>query len=341
MPSTISIRPNRITITPRREPQTAYSLYDKAIEKYRKSKTVEQYTENFKAEKNAFKISRATKKKIFDSINFLYALSKPKTIEMQNGKKIYNHRATFLTLTLPSTQKHTDVFLKKECLNQLLVELRKHYNFQNYVWKAELQKNENIHFHIVTDVYLDFQAVRRRWNRILNKYDYVKNYQEKMQKLSLSEYHAMRNKSGEIDFKSSAHAFASGCASNWSNPNSIDIRSAHSSKDLGAYLAKYIAKDLEEEEMDEQTTARGKAFGRIWSRSQSLCLFDSLGSAVAEEWQEVLQFCKNATQTVKTVIGDYYKAYYFNLDNLPKFISKQIYSFFYGMAQFRGYPLLC
>ena len=93
------------------------------------------------------------------------------------------------------------------------------------------------------------------------------------------------------------------------------------------------------DKIDEATLTRGKSFGRIWSRSSSLCLFDKLGSVCSDEWQDVLHYMSKGFKEVTTIIGDYFKAHYFNLDNLPNEISIPIYHFFLGMAKFRGYPL--
>src|SRR5690625_6501081 len=84
---------------------------------------------------------------------------------------------------------HNDKEIKELSLNQLLVELRKHYDMQNYMWKAELQANKNIHFHIVTVAFVQFHALQRRWNRILSNLGYIASFQIRMLSMDLKTYY--------------------------------------------------------------------------------------------------------------------------------------------------------
>lgn len=87
------------------------------------------------------------------------------------------HLCTFLTLTLPAEQQHTDKELTYFCLHPFLAYCKKYFKVRYFVWKKELQKNGNLHYHLVTDRYIDALALRRAWNRVINrgKIDGVKN----------------------------------------------------------------------------------------------------------------------------------------------------------------------
>lgn len=98
------------------------------------------------------------------------------------------HLCTFVTLTLPSEQRHTDRQLCKYVLNPFLVYGRKYWKFKYYCWKKELQSNGNIHFHLVFDRTVPWQSIRREWNHLLNQgkvkgckvpFDYVQRYHDK------------------------------------------------------------------------------------------------------------------------------------------------------------------
>lgn len=108
--------------------------------------------------------------------------------EARSKKHNPNYMCTFLTLTLPAEQTHTDDEIVRHCLNPFLVYARKYFNVKYYIWKKELQQNGNIHFHLVTDKFIDHQALRRAWNRVINKghvtgvknpFDYVDRYTAK------------------------------------------------------------------------------------------------------------------------------------------------------------------
>jgi len=121
-------------------------------------------------------------------------------------------KVNFLTLTLSSPQIHTDNEIKEKLLQPFLDSLRKTWNCKHYLWRAESQKNGNIHFHIVTDVYIPKWKLRSRWNGIQNTLGYVDRWvsTKKMKQ-----------------------------------PPSTEVKSVKNIRKLGAYLAKYCAKNPE------------------------------------------------------------------------------------------------
>lgn len=102
------------------------------------------------------------------------------------------HLCTFVTLTLQSQQEHTDTEITQYLINPFLAYARKYFGVRYYIWKKELQKNGNLHFHFVCDRYIDHEYLRRTWNRICNRgavsgvktpFRYVDNYTANMLKL--------------------------------------------------------------------------------------------------------------------------------------------------------------
>jgi hypothetical protein len=81
----------------------------------------------------------------------------------------------FVTLTLPIKQNHTDKVFRK-MLVRFIENLTKTYKVKHYIWKAEPQKNGNIHFHLLIDRWIPKEAIQSLWNRQLNTYDYIDNY---------------------------------------------------------------------------------------------------------------------------------------------------------------------
>src|SRR5690606_27662078 len=141
-----------------------------------------------KVKKKSINLSKASKRKIKDTFSLLYHLAKPRTVKISNKKYIYNFRLSFVTLTLPSQQKHTDVEIKKICLNNFLNVMRQKFGLKNYIWISEIQENGNLHFHMVFDMYIHHKAIRYYWNRSLELLGYVSEYSNKMKSLSLKEY---------------------------------------------------------------------------------------------------------------------------------------------------------
>ena len=121
-----------------------------------------------------------------------------------NGKKRGDLFCTFVTLTLPSKQIHSDKLINK-CLSRFLENLQQSNKIKNYIWRAESQSNGNIHYHILCDKSIDKDYIRERWNSQVNKLGYVDR--------SVSD-----------------------------NPNSTDIHGLSKVKNVVSYIQKYVTK---------------------------------------------------------------------------------------------------
>lgn len=151
-------------------------------------------------------MSSAQEKKVRKAIECLVSmvkLSKDKTLK-NKGKQYL----TFVTLTLPSKQVHTDTEIRK-LLTRYLENLQKTYDVEHYIWKAEPQTNGNIHFHIIVDRYVHWQTHRYLWNKQLDKLGYLDAYCKK---------HGNRN------------------------PNSTDVHKLQGVNSTTNYLLKYMTK---------------------------------------------------------------------------------------------------
>lgn len=151
-------------------------------------------------------LSSKARRRLVNSCQWLYLLNHRANI---NNDK--HNRLVFITLTLPSKQIHSDLEIKKKCLNQFLVEICKTKGVEMYVWRAEKQENGNIHFHLIVDRYIDKTYLQNTWNRIVNKLSYVDR-----------------------------------CSTD--NPPSTNVQAVKSVKMLTNYLSKYVAKEVNEKE---------------------------------------------------------------------------------------------
>lgn len=139
---------------------------------------------------------------------------------------------TFCTLTLPAKQMHTDGQLHK-MLNYFITESWQGYGgkrFSYYFWRAERQKNGNIHYHVVFDAFIDWQHIQAKWNKILDRYGYIEAYNK-------------NNPGGS------------------GTPNSTDIHALKKIDDVASYVIKYCTKESEEKQ---------KINGRVWGCSKEL-----------------------------------------------------------------------
>lgn len=84
-----------------------------------------------------------------------------------------------ITLTLPAKQTESDNVVKRRYLNVWLQNLERVHKGINWLWVAECQHNGNIHFHIVVDRYVQFEWIKRSWNRVMSNGDYIDRYKAK------------------------------------------------------------------------------------------------------------------------------------------------------------------
>jgi len=108
-------------------------------------------------------MSKKARKRIRNAINWLTVLSSKRNAKISQDRYIYNFQISFVTLTLPSKQMHSHQEIKSQCLNRFLTEMRRKFGVQNYVWKLELQKNGNAHFHLTFDKFVHYRAIRYYW----------------------------------------------------------------------------------------------------------------------------------------------------------------------------------
>jgi hypothetical protein len=157
-------------------------------------------------------ITPGSAKNMRRAIENMVAASMPKTaVNFSTGKE-FKFKVNFITLTLPCKQgTHTDQTVKKTCLDNWLKSARQRFKLRSYVWRAERQLNGNVHFHIVTDCYIHYEALRDSWNARLNHLGYIDEF-----------------------FKKHGHR----------TPNSTDVHAVSKIRNLASYMVKYMTKGV-------------------------------------------------------------------------------------------------
>lgn len=97
----------------------------------------------------------------------------------REGEIVNTRKMVFLTLTLSTSQFHSDQEIKLKILKPFFRILRDSYSVRNYVWKAESQENGNIHFHCIIDRFLDKFKVQQIWNKCQNALGYIDEFEKK------------------------------------------------------------------------------------------------------------------------------------------------------------------
>lgn len=270
---------------------------------------------NLQKEKTTWELSGQTKRKLSHSFALLNHLSPSRTIWAASKKPIYNFKTSFVTLTLPALQMHADTEIKGRCLNNFFNVMREKFGLKNYVWKAELQKNENIHFHIVWDLYIHHNAVRYYWNQSLELLGYVSEYQQRFQNMTLKNYAAHRRQPVSQCIK----AYRAGVSTRWLSPPTEQVVAVRNALTLAKYLNKYILKPPSAD--DTQGINRLQLFGRVWGRSQSLSKIVFSNSYDAESLLGYLATLGKKGQNMTMYVHEYCTVYYFNFRTAtPQFL---------------------
>lgn len=199
-------------------------------------------------------INQSSASKLRFAINLLLAISPWQQVINHITMRYQKFKVNFITLTLPSMQLDiTDRQIKKECLEPMLRYLRLSYGMTSYVWRAELQKNDNLHFHITTNVYIPYEKIRDKWNQYLSKFHFIEAFQKKF-----------------------GHSV----------PNSTDVHSVYSIRNLAAYLVKYMTKPKHQQRPID---------GKVWDCSKNLKLKD----------RATIEIDGNLFYQIKNLIGQF------------------------------------
>lgn len=326
----ISSKPNKIVLF------NEVSYYGK-IYKKPDDRVLSQEKKTVERKFHGFKISAAAQKNLVDKVHWLYNLAKSRYVKTYNGKEIFNFKINFVTLTLPSTQVHPTSQITNECFNQFLTEIRQRTKLENYVWRLEFQQNGNVHYHIISDTYLDYFFVQKIWNRIINKLGYVDAFQKKMQGLTLNSYFSKYG-AGNLDlFPNFAKRYAKGVSEKWSNPPSVDVKNCTSEKHIGSYISKYFSKSKDNNPVQNSLDNEENSFGlRLWFCSRSLSKLKGI-----VDYVEAMDFrpdvLVNFAVGCRTFYHRYATVFYINLNKMSNYVKGLLYPYFRNYASSLGY----
>lgn len=177
------------------------------------------------------------KKKLRIAIEILVAIALPKKAFNPTTNREFTFRINFITLTLPAQQgTRTDKEIKSKVLDPWIKKARRRFNLKNYVWRAERQKNGNIHFHITSDCYIPYDQLRDTWNDNLEALGFITEFEKK-----------------------NGHR----------HPNSTDVHATRSIKNLAAYLVKYTCKGHDTPELYRAQPPWAKAERQLKARKNA------------------------------------------------------------------------
>lgn len=234
-------------------------VYNKFLEAPPRSARQKENESNLRdQEYNGF-MSPKTKQKVRKMLDTWLTSVEIRRRELGQGNYYRNSKVTFVTLTLSGKQVHSDNDIKRKMLNRFIVELRREKGVCHYFWRAEPQKNGNIHFHILIDKYIHWREIRNKWNGIQEDNGYLDNFRAKFMHI---------------------------------DANSTDIHGLGKVKNLTAYVVKYCCKTKGERKID------GRIWGSSDSLRNITCYEGFYDDGIREYIEQVTKE-KNVKVVVK------------------------------------------
>jgi len=325
-PECIQIRSDRVILR---------TAYEEIGFSGKKSAAQQANEENLKANTPAGHINRKIRLKMNRIIhNWLESVK----VAAASGRNYFNRHFTFVTLTLPAEQMHTDKELHSKALNRFIQHLKRKHKLINYLWRAERQKNGNLHYHIICDTGIHWQPLRSAWNDIMRDLGYIDKYRQNQQLHHSAGFRLHRDKLKYWPADKQLKAYQEGVSCNWSNPNSTDIHSLKKVKDVAKYISKYCTKSDLVDELQKVTKAHDesqislenfeiekarlmqeieatKINGRVWGCSDNIKELKDAKILECAEMYQLLQKIVDDQQT-KAILRDECQIYYCN--NLQK-----------------------
>lgn len=139
-------------------------------------------------------LTPGAKKRLTKCIELLVQAAEPQFIPNKKEK----FKLSFTTLTIYSTDRNITASEAHEtCLEPLLRWMRDRKPGFMYVWKAELQKRGQIHYHITSNAYIPYKELRQKWNALQKKAGYLDSYFKKFNRWNPASTEIMRVKKEE------------------------------------------------------------------------------------------------------------------------------------------------
>lgn len=174
-------------------------------------------------------MSEGSRKRILRAVDILLQRHPEKIIWNPVSTTYHPYRIGFVTLTVSDRKirSHREAY---PLLKELIRTGRRKYGITDYIWKAELQERGQIHYHLTVTEFWHWEAIQNEWNKLQRRAGFLESFG-----LQHGHYKA----------------------------NSTDVHSVRNVRNIGAYIAKYIAKEVSK-------TGAAKIDGKVWDCSEKL-----------------------------------------------------------------------
>jgi len=189
-------------------------IYPEKLPPYNSTKSID-FTDKLNllsTEKYTGQITNSSLRNLTKALDIFYQVVPQRKVFNSVINKFQYFKCSFVTLTL-SDKYAVENFstISHKLLNTFLTRLRQSNRISLYVWKAELQLNGNVHYHLISDLFLPYNHLRGLWNSVQNNLGLIDKFNDRY-----------------------SHR----------DPNSTDIKSILNYEVFSKYLQKYIVKPV-------------------------------------------------------------------------------------------------
>lgn len=186
-------------------------------------------------------VTKGVQKRIASAIDIFLQTTETRQVYNTVTGRHMDFRCGFVTLTISDNCDWTADKCNATLLRPFLRVLKDKHYVEKYMWKYELQKRGNVHYHVLVDQFIPHDKIRSTWNRIQHKHRLTDTYAQRM---------------GHF------------------NPNSTDVHKVAHIHNIGAYLGKYLQKGNEKircfHEGFHQLEFERVVKGKVWDCSEDL-----------------------------------------------------------------------
>ena len=154
----------------------SFCIYNQAVAKSAPSEVNEMSKENLKSNRVKGKLSSASKRRIRKYVEpwlMSIVVNNKYRVSKFERKERY---IVMLTLTLSAKQVHSDKEIRRKILIPFIDKLKYNTGTTHYFYRSEKQENGNIHFHLVTDRWIDKEKAAKWWNDSQERLGYISEF---------------------------------------------------------------------------------------------------------------------------------------------------------------------
>lgn len=273
------------------------------------------------ARKNAYsgEMKDGTRKRLTRAVTLMVQASPMRTIWNEVSKCYMMHRLSFITLTVSQKKNISAKQAYPILLKPFLRWMRETKGVKMYVWKAELQRRGQIHYHITFPDFIHYEEINKKWNELQREAgtlnDYVKEHGH--YKAPSTDIHKVQN---ERDMAAYI------CKELAKTVNAKRLRAMHMIDSL--IQAGEIPKEQRAKFLDEYTGQEMTTDGKIWGCSENLLGAQYFSVPLRSDMLDVINSLVEAKEA-REVRGDFWAVVYLQDHAPPELLNdheKQLFS---------------